>query len=227
MQDSNLRPPRCERGALPAEPIVRLGVSTNFSIYCIMTGMFGFRLHKGGIAILDALEPVVLAFAIFMMVYLFLFQPHKVDGRSMFPNFHDQEYILTDKITYRQRNPQRGEVIVFHAPPPFNSDFIKRIVGLPGETIMVQGGYVFINGSRLNEVYLPNSYTTNEKSFLREGVPYSIPKDYYMVFGDNRDFSSDSREWGPISKKAIVGRAWVRYWPLDRVGTIKHEAYNL
>lgn len=174
--------------------------------------------------ILDALEPVVLAFAIFMMVYLFLFQPHKVDGNSMLPNFHDLEYILTDKISYQRGLPKRGDVVIFHAPPPFDSDFIKRIVGLPGEQIMIKSGKIYINGIILNELYLPNNYTTSEKSFLRESVPYNIPVGYYMVFGDNRDHSSDSREWGPISKKAIVGKAFFRYWPLDKAGVISGKS---
>jgi signal peptidase I len=172
---------------------------------------------KGAIAILEALQPIVMAFAIFMMVYLFLFQPHKVDGSSMFPNFHDKEFILTDKISYRRIEPQRGDVIIFHAPPPFDSDFIKRIIGLPGETVMVKDGGVFINDKKLAEPYLPSSFVTMEKAFLREGVPYTIPSGYYIVMGDNRGFSSDSREWGPISRSAIVGKAWVRYWPPDRV----------
>ncbi len=175
--------------------------------------------------VLDALEPVVLAFAIFMMIYLFLFQPHRVDGSSMYPNFHNQEYILTDKISYKRGSPQRGDVIVFHAPPPNNADFIKRIIGMPGETIMVQGGFVYINGRQLPEVYLPTSLQTVQKSFLREGVPYPIPPGYYMTFGDNRNFSSDSREWGPVSEKAIVGKAWVRYWPPSVVGLIPHAKY--
>lgn len=183
------------------------------------------KFRRGSIAILDALEPVVLAFAVFMMVYLFLFQPHQVDGRSMFPNFQDHEYILTDKVTYTRRDPQRGEVVVFHAPPPYESDFIKRVIGLPGETISVNDGRVYINNKLLGEEYLPANFVTSEKSFLREGVPYSIPQGYYMVFGDNRDFSSDSREWGPIMKKAIVGRAFFRYWPPENIGTVKHELY--
>jgi len=186
--------------------------------------MWGLR--KGAIALLDALEPVVLAFAIFMMVYLFLFQPHKVDGRSMYPNLHDREYLLTDKITYRRHAPERGDVVVFHAPPPYNSDFIKRIVGLPGETIVVQGGFVFINGKRLEELYLPGDYTTTEKAFLREGIPYQIPQGYYIVLGDNRDFSSDSREWGPIAESAIVGKATLRYWPLSRLGLVTHDRFD-
>ena len=185
-----------------------------------------FRLRKGTVAIIEALQPVVMAFAIFMMVYLFLVQPHKVDGSSMFPNFHDREFILTDKISYRRSDPQRGDVIVFHAPPPYDSDFIKRIIGLPGETVIVKGGYVYINDQKLEESYLPNSFITTEKSFLREGVPYAIPDGYYLVFGDNRSYSSDSREWGPISKKAIVGKAWIRYWPLDEIGIVKHEKYQ-
>src|SRR3989344_5464651 len=187
--------------------------------------MWGLR--KGAIALLDALEPVVLAFAIFMMVYLFLFQPHKVDGRSMYPNLHDREYLLTDKITYRRHAPERGDVVVFHAPPPYNSDFIKRIVGLPGETIVVQGGYVFIDGKKLEELYLPGDYTTAEKAFLREGVPYKIPTGYFIVLGDNRDFSSDSREWGPIAENAIVGKATFRYWPLSTIGLINHDKFKL
>lgn len=191
-----------------------------------MVQMLKSRNRIGSIAILDALEPVVLAFAIFMMVYLFLFQPHKVDGKSMFPNFHDREYILTDKVTYRKSKPVRGDVVVFHAPPPYDSDFIKRVIGLPGETVMVSGGHVFINGERLDEEYLPGNYLTSEKGFLREGVPYTIPADYYMVFGDNRGFSSDSREWGPVSEKAIVGKAWIRYWPADRMGIIPHQSYT-
>lgn len=186
-----------------------------------------FKLRRG-IAILDALEPVVLAFAIFMIVYMFLFQPHKVDGNSMYPNFHDQEYILTDKITYHRRLPNRGDVVVFHAPPPNDADFIKRIIGLPGETIMVRDGHVFINGQQLHESYLDSSLMTVQKSFLREGVPYTVPAGYYMTFGDNRNFSSDSREWGPVAIKAIVGRAAFRYWPPKSgvFGLIPHASYS-
>ncbi|OGC99787.1 signal peptidase I [Candidatus Amesbacteria bacterium RIFCSPHIGHO2_01_FULL_47_34] len=188
--------------------------------------MFRQKMRRGSIAILDALEPVILAFAIFMMVYLFLFQPHKVDGRSMYPNFEDREYILTDKVTYRRIDPQRGDVIVFHAPPPYDSDFIKRIIGMPGEVVMIKAGAVHINGVELEEEYLPVNFVTNEKTFLRDSVPYRIPEGYYIVLGDNRNYSSDSREWGPISKKAIVGKAWIRYWPADRIGMVPHQKYG-
>ncbi len=188
--------------------------------------MFKLRNRKGVAAIIDALQPIVMAFAIFMMVYLFLFQPHKVDGSSMFPNFHDKEFILTDKITYRRSQPSRGDVVVFHAPPPYDSDFIKRIIGLPGETIMVKDGKIYINGEMLQESYIPTEFVTTEKAFLRDGVPYAIPDGYYMVMGDNRGFSSDSREWGPVSLKAIVGKAWIRYWPVPKIGIIEHQKYQ-
>ncbi len=92
---------------------------------------------------------------------------------------------------------------------------------------MVRDGFVYINGVLLPEVYLPMDLRTSEKSFLRNGVPYPIPPGYYIVFGDNRNFSSDSREWGPISRQAIVGKAMFRYWPPDRVGVIPHQRYSL
>jgi signal peptidase I len=187
-----------------------------------------FKL-RSGIAILDALQPVVFAFAIFMIVYMFLFQPHKVDGNSMYPNFHNQEYILTDKISYKRGLPKRGDVVVFHAPPPNDADFIKRVVGVPGETIMIRDGRVYINNELLNEPYLAPTLATSQKSFLREAVPYTIPAGYYMVFGDNRNFSSDSREWGPVSVKSIVGKAGFRYWPVKSgvFGFIPQPKYSL
>lgn len=177
-------------------------------------------------AILDALQPVVLAFAVIMMVYLFLFQPHKVDGGSMHPNFINGDYILTEKISYRNSDPKRGDVVVFHAPPPANADYIKRVIALPGETIMVSNGKVYINGTLLQEPYLLSSIYTSEKSFLREGLSYTLPPDYYMMFGDNRSFSSDSREFGPVSKRAIVGHASFRYWPLSSVGILSKPNYQ-
>jgi signal peptidase I len=143
----------------------------------------------------------------------------------MYPNFHDKEFLLTDKISYRSNSPQRGDVIVFHAPPPYDSDFIKRIIGLPGDIVMIKDGIVYINGQKLNEEYIPKSFVTSEKAFLREGIPYPVPSDFYFVMGDNRSYSSDSREWGPINKSSIVGKAWLRYWPINEIGFIKHENY--
>lgn len=205
---------------LPAGRSNQLSQAAGISYYIIDKGMI-LKNRKGIADIVDALQPVVMAFGIFMMIYVFLAQPHKVDGRSMLPNFQDQEYILTDKLTYQREDPKRFDVVVFHAPPPFDSDFIKRIIGLPGEKIKILGGYVYINGIKLDEVFLPSEYKTSERSFLREDVEYQIPENYYFLMGDNRDGSSDSREWGPVGRNAIVGKAFFRYWPPNKIGSVK------
>ncbi len=173
----------------------------------------------------DIIEVVVVALAIFVVVYLFFFQPHQVKGASMDPNFHDNEYILTDKISYRFHTPQRGDVVIFRAPQNRELDYIKRVIGLPGEKVKVQGGEVFVNGQRLKESYLPANLTTNAGDFLRAGQDYQIPADNYIVFGDNRPHSSDSRAWGPVVKEDIIGKAWLRYWPPQDFGLLPQVSY--
>src|SRR3990167_8562586 len=117
---------------------------------------------------LDIVEVVVFAIAIFLFIYLLVLQPHKIKGQSMEPNFEDGEYLLTDKVTYRLREPERGDVVVFEAPGANGEEFIKRIIGLPGETISVMKSMIYINGKLLSEEYIPDSFTTDGGSFLRE-----------------------------------------------------------
>lgn len=176
--------------------------------------------RKVGALFLDFIETVVMALAVFVIIYLFLFQPHQVRGSSMYPNFHDGEYILTDKISYRLHEPQKGDVIIFKAPRNEEYDYIKRIIGLPGEEIELLDGKVFINDQPFDESYLPKEFLTSGGSFLRANSPVSIPKGQYLVLGDNRSHSSDSREWGFVPKQNIIGKAWFRYWPPDRLGLI-------
>jgi signal peptidase I len=179
-----------------------------------------------GMIFIDIIQTVVLALAIFMIAYLFLFQPHQVKGHSMDPNFEDNEYLLTDKMSYRFREPARGDVIVFNAPINRREDYIKRIVGLPNEKISVRGGKVYINGKELPEPYLaPNTYT-DPAAFLTEGSEYAIASDEFIVMGDNRGHSSDSRSWGPIKKSDFIGRAWIVYWPPRDTGTIPSQSYT-
>lgn len=180
-------------------------------------------LKKIGNFFLDIIQTVVVALAIFVIVYLFFFQPHQVKGSSMMPNFLNEEYLLTNKITYRLQEPKRGDVIVFRAPKNQEYEYIKRIIGLLGESIKIENGNVFIDGKKLEEKYLPKGLRTHSGNFLKEGEVFSIPKDQYFVIGDNRDQSSDSREWGTVPKENIVGKAWLRYWPLDKFGLVKRR----
>jgi len=174
---------------------------------------------------LDILEVVVFAVAIFLFVYLLIMQPHKIKGQSMDPNFPDGEYLLTDKVSYRFGEPERGDVVVFEAPTGQGEEFIKRIIGLPGDTVTVKTGQVYVNGILLNESYLAPSLVTNSGNFLTEGKSISVPDNSFIVFGDNRPHSSDSRAWGFIKKEDITGRAWVVYWPFSNAGLVEKVIY--
>jgi len=180
-----------------------------------------FFLRNLWLFFLDFLETIVVSLAIFAVVYIFLFQPHQVDGRSMEPNFHNGEYILTDKLSYRLHAPNRGDVVVFHSPQDERNDFIKRIIGIPGDTLMVKGGFVYINGTKLEEKYINDPDQVLAGRFLREGESYEVAPEQYIVMGDNRLHSSDSREWGPVNQSSIVGRAFFRYWPVPAFGPVK------
>lgn len=174
---------------------------------------------------LDIIQTVVMALAIFVIAYLFLVQPHQVRGSSMVPNFEDNQFLLTDKISYRLREPQRGDVIIFKAPPSEpcaqeECEYIKRIVGLPTERVKVQEGSIFINDQKLAEKYLPENLRIQPGNFLSEGKTVTLKENEYLVFGDNRSYSRDSREFGPIKRSAIIGRAWFRYWPVSKIGVI-------
>ncbi|PJE63928.1 signal peptidase I [Candidatus Roizmanbacteria bacterium CG10_big_fil_rev_8_21_14_0_10_45_7] len=179
-----------------------------------------FFLRSLWLLFLDFLETIVVSLAIFAVVYIFLFQPHQVDGQSMEPNFHHREYILTDKISYRIHNPSRGDVIVFHSPQDERVDFIKRIIGIPGDLINISGGHVYLNGTQLLEQYINNPGHVLPGKFLHEGAEIEVPTSQYFVMGDNRNHSSDSREWGLITAGEIVGRAFFRYWPLSEFGLV-------
>ena len=183
-------------------------------------------LKKLSAFFLDITEVVVFAIAIFLFVYLLILQPHKIKGDSMLPNFLDGEYLLTYKITYRLRKPKRGDVIVFEAPGAGGDEFIKRIIGLPGEQVSLNNGSILINNQRLGESYLSETIKSQGGNFLKEGQEIVVPNEYYFVLGDNRGASSDSRTWGFISKKSISGRAWVIYWPPPKVGVVEEVTYG-
>lgn len=184
-------------------------------------------LKKLGAFFLDILEVVVFAIAIFLFIYLLVLQPHKIKGDSMQPNYPDGEFLLTDKVTYRFNQPKRGDVIVFEAPIAPGEEYIKRIIGLPGNTVSVKGGKVYINNQELNESYLKDTLYTSGGTFLADGQSITVPNNEYFVLGDNRPASSDSRTWGYITKQEITGRAWIIYWPPDKMGLVKQTTYSL
>lgn len=185
--------------------------------------MFGRRLRA---FFLDILEVVVFAIAIFLFIYLLVLQPHKIKGASMEPNLPDGEYLLTDKVTYRIREPQRGDVIVFKAPTDQGEEFIKRIIATPEESVALKEGKILIDGQALFEPYLLQGVATSPGLFLKDEEAVQVPPDNYLVLGDNRPFSSDSRTWGFVSKDKITGRAWLIYWPLSEVGVVEEVVYS-
>lgn len=179
---------------------------------------------------MDVVETIVIALAIFVIAYLFLFQPHQVRGNSMYPNFHDKDYLLTDKVSYRLGQPKSGDVVIFMAPKNEEYDYIKRVIGIPGDKVEITQDYkVKLNTQILDESYLPSDYQTFGGSFLEVGKVVTVPPDEYFVLGDNRNHSSDSRDWGFVPKSNIIGKAWFRYWPLNQMGLVsspKQESLN-
>lgn len=154
----------------------------------------------------ELFSTALISLAIFFIFYIFLVQPHRVKGESMLPNFQDGELILTEKVSYRFSSPKRGDVIVFRAPGANKVDFIKRIIGLPKEHVVVDNGSIYINGKLLKERY--------ETQPTQSNIDLVLMDKQYFVLGDNRSASSDSRIFGPIDRSAIEGRAWIVYWPI-------------
>jgi signal peptidase I len=188
-------------------------------------------LKSVGLFFLDLIQVIVLGLSFFVIIYLVAFQPHQVKGLSMYPNFDDKDLLLTDKLSYRFGKPKRGDIIIFKAPAgeacaDIDCEYIKRIIGLPGETVKVVSGKVFVNGSLLEEKYLPTGLVTNNGSFLREGVEEKVPEGEYLPMGDNRPHSRDGRDFGTIPYQSIVGKAMLRYWPLTSLSYFRTVKYN-
>ncbi len=146
------------------------------------------------------------ALALAVVIHLFLAQATVVYGQSMEPNLHDHQRLIIEKVSYRVRGPERAEIVVVDRPE-MSEKLIKRVIGLPGDTLMIEGGIVFINGEPLAEPYIFNPDRRTVASQV-------IPEGYYFVMGDNRGNSNDSRNFGSVPLEQLVGRAWVRYWPL-------------
>jgi signal peptidase I len=184
----------------------------------------------------EFLEAVVLALVVFLVIQTSI-QNFKVEGSSMHPTLEGGQYLLVNKLVYFRIDkerlsriipfwkvddteqsfavhpPLRGEVIVFHFPRDPSRDFVKRVIGLPGDRVRIHNGTVYVNGLALNESYLTSRDTSNmDQVFLREGE--------YFVLGDNRRGSNDSRNWGPVPEEEILGKVWIIYWPLSKWGLL-------
>lgn len=168
---------------------------------------------------------VMVAAAIIVPIRYFLFQPFFVNGASMEPNFEDGEYLIIDEISYRIHEPSRGEVIIFRFPGNRSQFYIKRIIGLPGETIEINGSQITVK-NKAN----PQGFVLEESSYLKN-VPnmgqekITLGENNFFVMGDNRTASYDSRRWGPLSRQDIIGRAWLRAWPINRAQAIEVPVY--
>lgn len=164
----------------------------------------------------EMVEASAFALGIFVVFYLFFFQVGIVNGASSDPTVVDGEKFITDKVSYRFYEPARGDFVVVTSPKNQNVDLIKRVVGLPGETIMIADGSVFLNDKLFAEDYLQSGVRTFSESFLQEKVPFLIPNDHFFVLGDNREHSSDSRDFGPVARELIVGKVVLVVWPPER-----------
>lgn len=174
------------------------------------------RAFGGRSLLRDLLETLVLTAVIFFIVNL-LTGRFQVRGASMEPSLHSGQYLIVSKLSYRLGEPQRGDIVVFEPPNGGGEDYIKRIIGLPGEQIEIRDGWVWVDGYRLEEPYLA-SQTSHMGS-------WTLGADEYFVLGDNRANSSDSRSWGPLPRKNLVGKAWLCYWPPQYWGVLPHYSF--
>jgi signal peptidase I len=166
--------------------------------------------HKQS-AVRTAIEIVVIvaaAFAIAMLVQAFLIKPFTIHQVSMRPTLEERDRILINRVVYHFRDPKYGDVIVFHSPVTAGEDLVKRVIGVPGDTVAVRGGKLYVNGTAMDEPYLL------EQQFGGEYPETAVPEGQLFVMGDNRNNSGDSRFFGPIDRKLVLGCAFVVYWPI-------------
>jgi len=175
----------------------------------------------------EIVKITAITLAIIVPVRYFLIQPFFVKGASMEPNFEDGQYLVIDEISYRFRNPERGEVIIFRYPPEPSQFYIKRIIGLPGETIEISDNRVKIYNSEHSL-----GFVLDETDYLSPAIAISgdlkqkLGPDEFFVMGDNRQASFDSRRWGPLPRKNIIGRAWLRAWPFQSARFFEAPTYS-
>lgn len=197
----------------------------------------------------ELLETAIYILLVFVIVRSMV-QNFKIEGSSMEPTLHNGQYILVNKLVYFNFDlnaplrllpgngdlpprmvyplalPERGDIVVFEFPNDIRQDYIKRVIGLPGETVVIRDGHVFINGVELDEPYLEGAMTScAPSSGCGAGTPVVVPEGSLFVIGDNRANSSDSRDWDSLSLDHVIGKAWILYYPMTDIGPIPHPTY--
>ena len=174
----------------------------------------------------ETIKIIVISLVVIIGIRSFVMQPFFVSGKSMEFNFHDGDYLIVDELSYKFNEPERGDVIIFHYPNNPKEFYIKRIIALPGEKVEIKDNKVTIynaenpSGFELNEIYISSEMRTNG-NYIEE-----LKNDEYYVLGDNRTASADSRVWGVLEKRFIVGRAWIRAWPFKDFSVFESVSYK-
>jgi signal peptidase I len=163
----------------------------------------------------EVLETILPAILIALLINVFIGQATRVEGQSMEPNLHTDQRLVVEKLSYRFHGPQRFDVVVLRLPNQGEELLIKRVVGLPGETVEIRNGQVYIDGNPLSEPFLDVQTRPGRNNRI------VVPPLHVYVLGDNRDHSNDSRSFGPIPIENIVGRAWLSYWPVENIGLVE------
>jgi len=162
------------------------------------------------------LRDIVISAVVSILIIMFLYQPVRVEGTSMLPRLEDHDRLFINKFVYRISSIHRGDVVVFHYPRDPEKSYIKRVIAIPGDRLSIDRGQVWLNGKRLTETYVPNEFRDSRS--LAETV---IPEDTYFMMGGERSISSDSREFGPVDRDLIYGKAVFVYWPTKDAGVVE------
>lgn len=161
------------------------------------------------------MRDLVVSVAISAFIIIFLYQPVRVEGTSMLPMLEDQDRLFINKIAYRVGEIHEGDVVVFQYPRDHSKSYIKRVIALPGDDLRIDHGHVFVNGKRLKEPYVPSRFMDD-----RSEADLVLPPHEYWVMGDHRSISSDSRDFGPVDRSLIYGKAVFVYWPMEQMGVV-------
>jgi signal peptidase I len=162
------------------------------------------------------LRDVVISVSVSAFIIIFLYQPVRVEGTSMLPELEDQDRLFINKMAYRVGDIHRGDVVVFQYPRDHEKSYIKRVIALPGDDLRIDHGEVYVNGSRIEENYVPKRFADD-----RSQPEMMVPAHEYFVMGDHRSISSDSRDFGPVERELIYGKAAFVYWPMDQAGVVR------